>query len=71
MPTREQFQYFCFVLFIFSLFCTKREPVDDILEEDIEGRERFLFEDDDDDDYYTHRQIKVSYGPYEYWPYDD
>lgn len=41
---------------------------DDILEEDIEGRERYLLDDDD-------RPIgnirKVSYGPYEYRPIDD
>ena len=41
---------------------------DDILEEDIEGRERYLLDDDD-------RPIgnirKVSYGPYEYIPIDD
>ena len=55
---------------------------DDILEEDIEGRDRFLFDDDyserDDDDWdddkfdddafwgSDYRNIKVSYGPYEY-----
>ncbi|HIS14669.1 MAG TPA: hypothetical protein IAA76_08855 [Candidatus Ornithospirochaeta stercorigallinarum] len=38
---------------------------DDILEEDIEGRERFLFDDD------WHRGISVSYGPYEYQWFDD
>ena len=62
---------------------------DDILEEDIEGRDRFLFDDDDDwdddrfddddwdddvfdDDRYwgDYKNIKVSYGPYEYrWSY--
>lgn len=55
---------------------------DDILEEDIEGRDRFLFDDDyskrDDDDWdddkfdddafwgSDYKNIKVSYGPYEY-----
>lgn len=40
---------------------------DDILEEDIVGRERFLW--DDDDKWY--KDIKVSYGPYEYQWFDD
>lgn len=40
---------------------------DDILEEDIVGRERFLYEDDDR----WHKGIKVSYGPYEYQWFDD
>ena len=40
---------------------------EDALEEDIEGRERYLIDDDDRD-----RGIKVSYGPYEYQRfYDD
>lgn len=42
---------------------------DDILEEDIEGNERFELDDDDYyDDYWFHQngEIKVSYGPYEY-----
>lgn len=42
---------------------------DDILEEDIEGRERFLL--DDDDKWYGNRNIYVSYGPYEYQWFDD
>ena len=37
---------------------------DDILEEDIEGRERYLL--DDDDKWYGNKNIYVSYGPYEY-----
>lgn len=40
---------------------------DDFLEEDIEGRERFLLEDDEP----VSRGIKVSYGPYEYQWFDD
>ena len=48
---------------------------DDYLEEDIEGRERFLREDegDDDDDHHGDRysSIRVSYGPYEYQWFDD
>lgn len=40
---------------------------DDFLEEDIEGRERFLLEDDEPGS----RGIKVSYGPYEYQWFDD
>lgn len=40
---------------------------DDFLEEDIEGRERFLLEDDEP----WSRGIKVSYGPYEYQWFDD
>ena len=40
---------------------------DDILEEDIVGRERFLYEDDER----WHRGIKVSYGPYEYQWFDE
>ena len=48
---------------------------DDILEEDIEGRERYLSDeedgDDDDDDRPPVRDIRVSYGPYEYRPIDD
>ncbi len=48
---------------------------DDILEEDIEGRERYLSDeedgDDDDDDRSPVRDIRVSYGPYEYRPIDD
>lgn len=44
--------------------------LDDILEEDIEGNERFELDDDDDyyDDYWFHQngKFKVSYGPYEY-----
>ena len=40
---------------------------DDFLEEDIEGRERFLI----DDDKLGSRGIKVSYGPYEYQWFDD
>lgn len=48
---------------------------DDILEEDIEGRERYLSDeedgDDDDDDRSPVRAIRVSYGPYEYKPIDD
>lgn len=42
---------------------------DDILEEDIEGNERFEWDDDDYyDDYWFHQngEIIVSYGPYEY-----
>ena len=43
---------------------------DDILEEDIEGNERFELDDDDDyyDDYWflQNGKFKVSYGPYEY-----
>ena len=42
---------------------------DDILEEDIEGRERYLL--DDDDKWYGNRNIYVSYGPYEYQWFDD
>ena len=50
---------------------------DDLLEEDIEGRERYL--SDDDDDYrfdrssrdLRYRNIRVSYGPYEYQYFDD
>lgn len=42
---------------------------DDLLEEDIVGRERFLY--DDDDDWLGHRSLKVSYGPYEYFDFDD
>ena len=42
---------------------------DDILEEDIEGRERYLL--DDDDKWYGNRNIYVSYGPYEYRWFDD
>ena len=64
---------------------------DDLLEEDIEGRERYLSDDDyddndddhddhdDDDDYrfdrssrdLRYRNIRVSYGPYEYQYFDD
>lgn len=61
---------------------------DDLLEEDIEGRERYLSDDDyddndddhdDDDDYRFdrssrdsgYRNIRVSYGPYEYQYFDD
>lgn len=48
---------------------------DDILEEDIEGRERYLSDeedgDDDDDNRSPVRDIRVSYGPYEYKPIDD
>lgn len=48
---------------------------DDILEEDIEGRERYLSDeedgDDDDDDRPPVKDIRVSYGPYEYKPIDD
>lgn len=48
---------------------------DDILEEDIEGRERYLSDeedgDDDDDNRLPVRDIRVSYGPYEYKPIDD
>ena len=65
---------------------------DDLLEEDIEGRERYLSDDDyddndndhdddhdDDDDYrfdrashdLRYRNIRVSYGPYEYLFFDD
>lgn len=40
---------------------------DDFLEEDIEGRERFLLDDDEP----WSRGIKVSYGPYEYQWFDD
>lgn len=40
---------------------------DDFLEEDIEGRERFLLDDDEP----VSRGIKVSYGPYEYQWFDD
>ena len=40
---------------------------DDFLEEDIEGRERFLIDDDEPGS----RGIKVSYGPYEYQWFDD
>lgn len=40
---------------------------DDLLEEDIVGRERFLYDDDDR----GHGQLKVSYGPYEYLDFDD
>lgn len=40
---------------------------DDFLEEDIEGRERFLIDDDEP----WSRGIKVSYGPYEYQWFDD
>lgn len=39
---------------------------DDILEEDIERRERLVLDDDDGD-----RERKVSYGPYEYQWFDD
>ncbi len=42
---------------------------DDILEEDIEGRERYLLADDDK--WYGNRNIYVSYGPYEYQWFDD
>ncbi len=41
---------------------------DDILEEDIEGRERYLIEDGERP---SERDIKVSYGPYEYQYFDD
>lgn len=50
---------------------------DDLLEEDIEGRERYLSDDDydDDDDRSSrdlwYRNIRVSYGPYEYLYFDD
>lgn len=50
---------------------------DDLLEEDIEGRERYLSDDDYDDDYdrssrdLRYRNIRVSYGPYEYQYFDD
>ena len=40
---------------------------DDFLEEDIEGRERFLIDDNEPGS----RGIKVSYGPYEYQWFDD
>lgn len=42
--------------------------LDDILEEDIEGNERFELDDDYYDDYWFHQngEIIVSYGPYEY-----
>ena len=46
-----------------------RDFDDDILEEDIEGNERFELDDDDYyDDYWFHQngKFKVSYGPYEY-----
>lgn len=41
---------------------------DDILEEDIEGNERFEWDDEYYDDYWFHQngKIIVSYGPYEY-----
>lgn len=53
------------------------DDFDDLLEEDIEGRERYL--SDDDDDYrfdrssrdLRYRNIRVSYGPYEYQYFDD
>ena len=49
---------------------------DDLLEEDIEGRERYLRDDDYDDDDRSsrdpwYRNIRVSYGPYEYQYFDD
>lgn len=49
---------------------------DDLLEEDIEGRERYLRDDDYDDDDRSsrdpwHRNIRVSYGPYEYMYFED
>ena len=48
---------------------------DDLLEEDIEGRERYLSDDGDDDDRSSrdsgYRNIRVSYGPYEYQYFDD
>lgn len=49
---------------------------DDLLEEDIEGRERYLRDDDYDDDDRSsrdpwYRNIRVSYGPYEYLYFDD
>ena len=49
---------------------------DDLLEEDIEGRERYLSDDDYDDDDRSsrepwYRNIRVSYGPYEYQYFDD
>lgn len=49
---------------------------DDLLEEDIEGRERYLRDDDYDDDDRSsrdpwYRNIRVSYGPYEYMYFDD
>lgn len=40
---------------------------DDMIEEDIEGRERYLIDDDDRYGWNT----KVSYGPYEYKWFDD
>ena len=40
---------------------------DDMIEEDIEGRERYLIDDDDKYGWNT----KVSYGPYEYKWFDD
>lgn len=45
------------------------DDFDDLLEEDIEGRERYLSDDDDDDRSSRdsgYRNIRVSYGPYEY-----
>ena len=48
---------------------TEVDDLDDILEEDIEGNERFELDDDDYyDDYWFHQngKFKVSYGPYEY-----
>lgn len=58
---------------------------DDLLEEDIEGRERYLSDDDNDDDHdddddyrfdrpsrdLRYRNIRVSYGPYEYLYFND
>ena len=49
---------------------------DDLLEEDIEGRERYLSDDDYEDDDRSsrepwYRNIRVSYGPYEYQYFDD
>ncbi len=53
-----------------------QDDADDLLEEDIEGRQRYL--SDDDDDRYDrsqrdpdYRDIRVSYGPYEYQFFDD
>lgn len=59
----------------FRLFSASQRDVDDfeaddLLEEDIEGRERYLSDDGDDDDRSSrdsgYRNIRVSYGPYEY-----
>lgn len=70
-PLSEDFQ-----LLLTSSWDDDDFDADDLLEEDIEGRERYLRDDDYDDDDRSsrdpwYRNIRVSYGPYEYMYFED